>query len=232
MKKHIKLIAAATAALVIAGNAATVSVATTAPTFGGDDIAHLQTPTGNANVWSDRGIVGQTFTTSTNAGGYTLNSITVQLNEGANAPITDWKDFRFRVSTVTGGISDPIIDVIGRMNTEAANDDYLTFAFDTPIALSASTVYGFEVGITGSQEGWQSGITNVRTTTTDYTSGARYGGPQANTGSLPIDSTFTMGSLQGDDVVFALDMDATVVPEPSALVLFGLSGLFLLRRRR
>jgi len=210
--------------------AATITNSLTAPIVDGDDIANLAAATGSASVWSDRPVQGQTFTSSATGGD--LNSITVQIFESAaNAPINGWKDYQLRFGTMDLTPSAEAINVavvtVDRYDPDADADSYLTFTFDTPISLTASTVYGFDLGVEASQAGWQAGIPAVRTTGDEYAGGQRIQGSRPN----QIDNITGQPngvSLTGGDLVFHLD----IVPEPSSLALLAMGGLVVARRRR
>lgn len=88
-------------------NAATFSTSTTTPTVDGADIANLSSTDwdwGSSTLWSDRPARGQTFTTASDAGGYTLNAITLQ----AGGDQSDNGDYIIRVSSVSGSTLTPL----------------------------------------------------------------------------------------------------------------------------
>ncbi|MFN3168246.1 MAG: PEP-CTERM sorting domain-containing protein [Phycisphaeraceae bacterium] len=190
-------------------HAVTLSNSTTAPAMDGEDIGNMAAPTGGQSTWSDRPVQGQTFLTDADGGA--LNAITIMLNEGANAPIEGWKDYQLRLGTMDL-VSDPkVLNVehvsVSRYDADADNDSFFTFTFDTPIALTGNTLYGFDVGLAGSSTGWQSGIPQIRTTGDEYAGGQRFSGSKTNqiddlTG-LP--NTISLGN---NDLWFHLDIGA------------------------
>lgn len=109
---------------------------------------------------------GQTFTTGTNAGGYTINSVTVRMagytvNTANNNTTYDLNEttstFRVRVCRVSGTTLIPytvkyaISGGTGNPGQGASVNGagtYLTFTFKAPIVLKPSTVYGFNLGTT------------------------------------------------------------------------------------
>lgn len=235
-KKNIKHLAAAALAAGFAGSAsaaAVIAVSPTAPTVDGGDIANLANPTGSESIWSDRPIQGQTFTSGSTGG--TLNAITVRLSEG-DGEILGWKDYQLRLGTIDMGTNtiNPSVVTVERYTPDADSNDYFTFTLDTPIALTASTLYGFDIGIEGSQEGWQAGIPAIRTTGDEYAGGQRYSGSKPN----QIDNTTGLPNnvnLASGDLVFHLDIEteSAVIPSPTAALagVVGLGGLALRRRR-
>jgi hypothetical protein len=225
----VTLAATFSAAALVTGSAdaALITNSATAPTVDGDDVANLGAPTGGQSIWSDRPVQGQTFTSPATGG--ELVSVTIQLNEGANAPIDGWKDYQLRVGTVdTGaGTITPLLVTVDRYTPDANNDSYFTFTFDSPITLAPSVLYGFDVGVEASSTGWQSGIPQIRTTGDDFAGGQRFSGSKTN----QIDNTTGLPntiSLGNDDLAFHAD----IVPEPGSLALIALGGLFAMRRRK
>ncbi len=228
------LIAITTAAALISlSPAATVSISSTAPTVDADDISNLTTATGGANLWGDRKIQAQTFTTGSNSAGYELNSVTIQVYDGDGD--LDLKDFFFRVSNWDSGsrISSAIDGHQFARSANIVNDDYITMALDTPATLSADTTYIFEVAVRGSSTGWQSSISKLRTTDNNYTGGSRFeSGSNYNTYTNPLTTDINYGTATSNDILFEADMTAlSAVPEPSAALL-GMLGMLLLLRRR
>jgi len=231
------VVAIATVALIIGGadasNAAIISVSTTAPTVDGADIANLVAPTASAPTFNDRPVQGQTFTTGSDLG-QQLNALTVMISETNGTVFEGWKDYRIRFGTPDSPLTTltPIINEVARYNPDLVTNTqyYFTFTLDTPIALAANTSYMFDVGVAGSQEGWQSGIPNIHRSGDDYAGGSRTQGSNTN----QADSNFNVNTQSGD-LIFHADISAAVVPEPASLTVmmsvFGL-GLLLTRRRR
>jgi len=188
--------------------AATISISDSAPLVDGLDIANLAPPTGGQLIWADRGVQGQTFSLDGQWG--ILNAITVLLQED-DGQILGWKDYSIRVGTVTLG-NPNTLDVLAsgtvRQNSDVPSPRYYTFTLDSPLMLSPNTLYGFDVGLVGSQDGWQAGIPTVATSGNEYAGGQRYAGGKAYNPGTTI-------SLAGDDLVFHADI--TPLP-PSAFL--------------
>lgn len=223
MKSNKKMKMTMAAAMAVAftvgtSNAASVSTSASAPTVDGADIAQLVSTGedwGTTAMWGDRPARGQTFTTGNAAGGYTLNSITYQIG----GERLDNRTYGLRVGTISGSdITVFASESTGSTGEDFFVDDYATWAFDTPVSLAASTVYGIDVIISAG-----SGHTHHRNSGNPYADGTAY-----NSGGGGVaDATI---STQNFDQVFHLDIAA--VPEPSTTALLGLGGLALILRRR
>lgn len=176
-------------------------VSQTAPTVDGADIAQLvggQDLGGNqGHIWSDRPVQGQTFTTGSFPGGYTLKAVTLQNLSNTTTGTT----FTIRVGEVSGTTFTPIF-------TETSNavpivpGDYITFVFDVPLKLASNKVYGFDVGAAGS--GF---ITSNTTNNMAYPGGVAYssGANGVGTNSLILHNGLPPSNVSGDRV-FHLDM--------------------------
>jgi len=222
MKRQIKLIAAfaaATAALVITGNAATIAISTTAPSVDGLDEANLVASTGTWKWYNDNGRnLGQTFTPGSDA---TFTSFTTWLNSSnAAAPDT----YSFKVGTISRPLGVfTFTEIVSEATTQIADwtgGDYLTWTLDTAMALTGGVEYGVVIEAV-SNGAWQDGIPYTHHGGTGYAGGnGIYGG--------------AIGSptAQSRDLVFHANLDAVVIPEPTTTSLLGLGGLALIFRRR
>ena len=220
MKKTKLITALAVAGLALAAasaNAATISVSAGAPTVDGADIAQLVATDADWGtvMWGDRPARGQTFTTGSDVGGYTLNSISYQ----SGSDRTDNRTYSIRVGTISGSdITDIASESTGSTGEDLLTDEWATWSFDTPVSLAANTLYGIDVVISSG-----SGHTNYRNTGNPYADGTGYD----SGGGGAAGATINTG---GYDRVFHLDIEA--VPEPSTTALLGLGGLALILRRR
>jgi len=248
MKMKVMLIALAMVALAVSANAALVTSSDTAPSIDGLDIANYN----GTNLdkwfyypgeWASRP-VGQSFTPDTDG---LLNAITLEIADNQKcAPV---KEYTIRVCTVNrvdpGDSSTWVLTEIhsetGTQNGEWIGPDkaasmgvdpcpFMTWKLDSPVALTAGTEYGVDVGMNSGTTGWQQGIPYLKYSNVDeYAGGTRY-----HTGHFPTQPEIlsgvgneTMVNTSGDRV-FHLD----IVPEPATICLLGLGGLSLLRRRK
>jgi hypothetical protein len=221
MNKHLIVIA-----LIIWGcvgksdsvRATLITISATAPTVDGADIANLDLSAviddfQSSIIWGDRPARGQTFMTGTSSGGYELDGITVQAANDQNANGT----YFIRVGSVSGAsfTETGAESVVTSENVEANN--YVTFTLDTPIILQPSSLYGFDVGRSGS--GWRL-LNNAQTV---YPDGSAYTSGGSGMGGGTI-------SNNNQDRIFHLNLKA--IPEPSVFTLFAFGGLCLIFRGR
>lgn len=169
--------------------AATLSVTLTDPTIDGGDIALLPsgTTTENPNsnttaVWYDRPYQGQTFTTGSDASGYILTSVSLLHNYGPSSFV--WVNsgpWEIMVGTINGSgnftaVASEMIPLSSPSGFTSSDGvpDWLTFTFDTPVALAANTTYAFLVGINfGVDPVSNTGAVFVKSTgDADYTGGS------------------------------------------------------------
>ena len=125
-----------------------------APTPGSYDISQLTEANGyqsadGLNYYTDNGnnnnkYCGQTFTTGSNDKGYTLNSLAIGLEGGANgsqATNTTYDLFIYKIST-DGQTASLIADVTNLMASTFAYPNWAQWNF-SGITLSSNTVYGY-----------------------------------------------------------------------------------------
>jgi len=189
---------------------------------------------GTTYVANNRAAQGQTFTTGSNSGGYTLNAITVRVagytnNTASGTNNTYWSlastssTFTVRVGEVSGTTFIPLtIETAasggsgnpGSGNSANGPGTYLTFTFKAPIVLKPNTTYGFDIGTTanyfemlGIRDGASGG--NPYTAGTGYTTGANGVGSNAMT-------------TQAGDRVFQADLSPYTASAPGTFVHPGL----------
>jgi hypothetical protein len=204
-------------------HAATVSVSATKPAVEGVDQANLVVSTGNETIWPDRSILGNTFTSDPQGGA--LNSITVQITD--DKKILGWKDYVIRVGAVTLGEPNAFYEIsseIGRQTTDIDAGSYVTFTLDTPVELVAHTLYAFQVGLSKSEEDWQSGTPALASGSDTFT-----GGQYITGGKVDVAPGSSL-ELQTGDLIFHLGITAGSGSSPS--VLLGLGGVNLILRPR
>ncbi|MDP6525923.1 MAG: hypothetical protein QGH15_17035, partial [Kiritimatiellia bacterium] len=168
---------------------ATMSVSATAPTVDGADIAQLtggSDPGGNlGHLWSNRPVHGQTFRPTAAS---TLYAVTLSTRGAGNTG----QNYNIRVGTVSGSTFTQVAAETATSVAIAAWD-YVTITFATPIALTANTLYAFDMGCTGSGFISDANAGDVLADSQAYSSGAN------GVGS----GTMTLHSL---DRVFHVDM--------------------------
>lgn len=248
MKIKLLTICGAVALLGVAAQAQTVSFSTTAPTLGASDLYNLTAGANDSDnvnggadsatyVAMDQNVAqGQTFTTGSDVGGYTLNGFWLQhaLYQTFQGNGTFW-NVNTAGAQLTFRLLDPVGDTILASSsytitgTEPNNfggnvginnvgtGTWMYFTFGSPITLSANTSYGLDVQAAASPNFY---FETAGDNTDVYAGGSAY--TTTRTGSTPTINT-------GDHV---FDVSLTPVPEPSTLALIGLGGLAVLLRRR
>ena len=205
----------------------------TAPIPGVDDIYQLVSDgsvTNNSStaVWVDQPGQGQSFTTLSAAGGYQLNSITIDANGTGGNGFTG--NLILDIGTYSGGVLTVTNSYTASSGTDVSsinglpNNLYITFTFTTPITLAANTTYGFAVGSTGA------GLLLAQNSSSTYLGGTAFS-TSPNNG---LNGAISGGSANGFNRVFDVSLTVEAVPEPStwALMLGGLVALVMTSRRR
>lgn len=219
MKKSISLAAAALFYTAGTSHAAIMTTSNTAPTVDGADIAQLVQENESWNetsLWNNRPARGQAFTTGSFAGGYELNSLTLKVFFSGATGGT----YGLRVGTISGATFTQIASESAAA-VPVANDNtlYVTFTFDTPVALNPNTEYGIDVGLpdAGGFSHW------FNTNDASYTGGYAY-----SSGSNGVPHPTDIGVHTGDRV---FHLDIAEVPEPASVALLGFGGLLIAGRR-
>ncbi len=252
------LLAPLVALLSSLASAATLTFSTSAPTatpaaisnwvgatFDADNVggsgvnANGSPNNGSANdattyVATDRAAQGQTFTTGSNAGGYTLSSITVRVQaysnntaSGTNIGGYDLNDttstFRLRVGRLSGTTFIPLSQETapsggtgnpGQGGTANGPGTYLTFTLKAPIILAPNTTYGFDLGTT-SDYFEMFGIRDAATGGNPYSGGTAY-----TSGASGV-ANGTITTLAGERV-FQVNLTAYIAPAAGTFVHPGL----------
>jgi fibronectin type 3 domain-containing protein/regulation of enolase protein 1 (concanavalin A-like superfamily) len=185
-------------------------------------------------VTTNRPAQGQTFTTGSNADGYTLSAITVRMTgyanntaSGSNVTYYDLNDtsstFRLRVGRLSsttfipltqetassGGSGNP-----GQGNSANGPGTYLTFTLKAPIVLAPNTTYAFDLGSNANYFEWL-GIRDGASGGNPYAGGTAYtsGANGVANGTIAI---------QTGERVFQVDLTAYTKPAAGAFVHPGL----------
>jgi len=135
------------------------------PTPGGNDISQL-TPASaanspdNLNYYFDNGSPpGQTFTTGSNPGGYTLSSLAIDLAGNSGGLPADGQDYILRLYTVSGGNAVLYAVYTSQAGFTFGTTDWLRwFGFAVPLAANATYAYTLARDPNGS--GWDN-LSNV-----------------------------------------------------------------------
>ena len=235
---HLAVFVAALSLAASFSSAATVTYSASAPVVDGGDVASVTgTTTDGGNVSGgddaftyiamDRATaVGQTFTTGSSVGGYTLDAVSLQHATYNHFFDTDDVNannvYTVRIGTITGGVFTAIATEtaantppgFGQGYPANGTGNYLTLALSSGVTLAPNTQYAFDVRT--ASNGYLFFETNG--TSTDAYSG---GGAFNSNGSAT-----TLGT--GDHVFHA---NLTAIPEPATLTA-GLAAMGLLVRRR
>jgi len=184
--------------------AGVILVSATVPGIDGADIANLSPkgpdagafdPGGNeGHIWSNRPIQGQTFTTGSYMGGYTLSSVTLQNQQ--NNIADNSSPFTVRIGTISENTFTQVASEDSTNTISYDVNDFITFNFDTPVVLLPNTVYGFEWDASGN------GFITWNNEDTNYPGGTGY---SSGGGGVPDDSNLVFRSV---DRVFHVDLEA------------------------
>ena len=187
----------------------TMSSSPTAPIVNGEDIANYGTSNGSEKWWSEKSSAagsckGQTFTTG--AIDVCLKSITYQIaDHQTSQPI---KKYTVRVGTISGTTFTQIHSENFTQNTAWNEGEFMTWTFNTPVQLSANTVYAVDIGMTSSTSSWKTGIPYIQMSGNEYTRGKRYTIGHHGVGDTEIHFD------DNRDRIFHLDLAHPIEPSP------------------
>ena len=199
-------------------NAGEVGISSETPLVDGDDIANLTwSDTVTEKVFSDASNPGQTFTTGNQPEGYSLNSLSLQVNSTSlTDPEPSGRNYTIRVvEVVDGGATTTIAFEAGHLQSGAwSSGDWFTWTLDSPVRLSPNTRYGFDIEYV-SGGNWRNGIPYLRYNRTDDVAGGSW---YRKTDGDPVD----IQESSGRDFVFHLDIGNGTgrlgVPEITSIV--------------
>ena len=201
--------------------AGTMSSSPTAPTVNGEDIASNGTSIETDKWWAENssgagGCKGQTFTTGAIDIG--LKSITYQVADNQTGqPV---KNYTVRVGTVSGTTFSQIHSETFTQNFTWNEGEFMTWTFNTPVQLSANTVYAVDIGMTSSTSGWKTGIPYIQISGNEYAGGKRYTSGHNGLGDTKINFD------NNHDRIFHLDMVHPMEPSPDLGAVVAVGNVF------
>lgn len=190
---------------------------------------------------SERPSKGQSFTTGSNAGGYGIQTVSIQhigwpttfTANGSFYSVENGDTFEFRLGTISGTTLTPSFTgtatysgaTVGGLGTSGTGS-FFTFDLSSEgiAALLPNTNYFFEI----SRGGVGAVFLELNSTAVDgYAGGTAFSGNDG--GALDADNVISLPPNGGD---FAFNVGLVSIPEPSTATLLGGLGLFALLRRR
>lgn len=204
------------------------SSAANPPTPGANDIAYLggnDNQNGAQDYSNNNPVPGETFTTAASAGGFRLNSVTVQggTDAGTAGGTTYFTAiYTLRLYSVAGTTATQLASQTFQFSpaTDSYNDSYLKFNLATPLLLAGNATYAYAISADGGFYAF-----NGTVSTGEGGAGLKTTGGQA----VGIAGTAITNYAYSRD----FDIGLTLAPEPGAwaLSIAGFAGLFLLWKR-
>jgi len=204
--------------LACSGSAQTLTdLGATAPTPGTNDIAQLstngnQTAPDGLNYYSDNqtghgtGEPGQTFTTGTNAAGYTLTALALKTGGlGSDSGIGTAQPYYLHLYSVSGSQA-TLLQTNTSANVTFGDGDWLQWS-GLSMALAPNATYGWSFGKASSTAGWEA----LAVATNHLYAGGEIGLLPPGGGAIAF------GSSHGFDAVF--DLSLTPAKAPSIIQL-------------
>ena len=227
------------AALVCCSNvdAATMSVTLgVPPVIDGADIASLGGTVdigGNqGHAWSNRPRQGQTFTTGSNALGYTLDAYSVRVRVDQGSTLSP--NWEIRVGEIIAGVFTPIATEnaagVAIPNSTVGNGfpSYLTFDLTTPLNLMPNTQYGIDLYPSGG------GFISLNDNGNPYAGGSAISSGSPGSAAFAPSPPNAVTVHANADRAFHVNLAANTVPEPGslALMLLGIVGVCVWRLKK
>ena len=204
--------------LACSGSAQTLTdLGATAPTQGTYDIYQLstagnQTAPDGLNYYTDNqtghgtGEPGETFTTGTNAAGYTLTALALKTaGLASDSGIGTAQPYFLHLYSVSGGQATPL-QTNASANVTFSDGDWLQWS-GLSVALASNATYGWSFGKASSTAGWEA----LAVATNNLYAGGEIGL------FPPAGGAITFGSSHGFDAVF--DLGLTPAKAPSIIQL-------------
>ena len=221
MKTNIPTIAISIlAATALASNAA-VTITSSTPT----SLDYFNGAYNTADkFYTDTLNLGQSFTTGSNAGGYSISNFALQFDR-TNGTNTQSLTFAIRIIEINADnmTTSTVYRELGHSITGASwgVGDWLGVSLNDSFMLDPNKLYGIDLEMTFAGQ-WKDGIPYLRNNTSDvFAGGYRY--------QFADNDPTAITATTGQDLVFNIGVEA--IPEPSTALMLGIAGVALLFRR-